>query len=78
MKTMINVGQRYAMKNKIIKTEKEYNQSSEHIYKLTHNSDKSVDPNSPEDVFTSSHRAVAFYDTKTTRLEQATSCAAIQ
>lgn len=36
------------MKTKILKTEQEYNEACERIYKLIHSSEKPIDPDSPE------------------------------
>lgn len=36
------------MKNKILKTEQEYNEACERIYSLIHSSENSIEPNSPE------------------------------
>ena len=36
------------MKTKILKTEQEYNEACERIYKLINSSDKSIEPDSPE------------------------------
>ena len=36
------------MKNKILKTEQEYNETCERIYSLIHSSENSIEPNSPE------------------------------
>ncbi|MFP4448116.1 MAG: type II toxin-antitoxin system HigA family antitoxin [Bacteroidales bacterium] len=36
------------MKTKILKTEQEYNEACERIYKLIHSSDEPIDPDSPE------------------------------
>jgi len=38
----------YVMKNKILKTEQEYNEACERIYSLIHSSENSIEPNSPE------------------------------
>lgn len=36
------------MKTKILKTEQEYNEACERIYKIIHSSDEPIDPDSPE------------------------------